>query len=189
MAHHFAKDRFDEVPSDLKRVGAHRAPVQPGRAWRVVLWSALAVVVLVAGGIVGLNLLGDRINFVDTSTPVASTPTVTETPVAVATIDPDSMVTVLNGTSTRGLATRAIEQLNGAGWTQSITPGNASATDVATTTVYYEDATQEGAARGLARDLGIGSIQLSTEFQIPVGEGEDPIPQITVVLGADYVAL
>lgn len=188
MAHHYAKDRFDEVPADLKRVGAHRAPVRPGRGWFVFLWSALAVIVLVAGGIVGLNLLGDRINFVDTSTPAATTPTPTETPTAAPTIDPNSMVTVLNGTETRGLATQAIEQLNAAGWTQSITPGSASATDVETTTVYYEDPTQEGAARGLAEALGIGSIQLSTQFQIPVGEGEEPILQITVVLGTDYAA-
>lgn len=189
MAHNYAKDRFDEVPSDLKRVGAHRAPVRPGRGWFVFLWSAVAVVILVVGGIVALNLLGDRISFVDTSTPAATSPSPTETPTATPTIDPDAMVTVLNGTGTRGLATSAIEQLNAAGWTQSITPGSASAADVATTTVYYEDPSQEGAARGLARDLGIGSIQLSTQFQIPVGEGEEPILQITVVLGADYAAL
>lgn len=189
MAHNYAKDRFDEVPADLKRVGAHRAPVRPGRGWVLFLWSAVAVLVLVVGGIVALNLLGDRISFVDTSTPAASTPVSTETPTAVPTIDPDSMVTVLNGTGTRGLATSAIEKLNAAGWTQSITPGSASASDVETTTVYYEDPSQEGAARGLAEGLGIGNIQLSTQFQIPVGEGEEPILQLTVVLGADYAAL
>lgn len=189
MAHNYAKDRFDEVPADLKRVGAHRAPVRPGRGWFVFLWSALAVLVLVGVGILALNVLGDRISFVDTSTPAASTPAPTETPTAVPTIDPNSMVTILNGTTTRGLATSAIEKLNAAGWTQSITPGSASASDVETTTVYYEDPSQEGAARGLAEGLGIGSIQLSTQFQIPVGEGEEPILQLTVVLGADYVAL
>lgn len=189
MAHNYAKDRFDKVPADLKRVGAHRAPVRSGRGWMVFLWSAVAVVVLVVAGIVALNLLGDRISFVDTSTPSSSAPGSTETPTAEPTVDPESMVTVLNGTTTRGLATEAIEQLNAAGWSQSITPGNASDTDVETTTVYYEDASQEGAARGLAEALGIGSIQLSTQFQIPVGEGEDPIPQLTVVLGADYAAL
>jgi cell division septation protein DedD len=189
MAHNFAKDRFDEIPADLKRVGAHRAPVPPGRGWFLFLWAVVATVVLVAAGIVGLTLLGDRLNFVDDSTPAATAPQVTETPTAVATIDPDSMVTVLNGTGTRGLATEAIEKLNAAGWTQSITPGNASVTDVETTTVYYEDPSQEGAARGLAKGLEVGSIQLSTQFQIPVEEGEEPILQLTVVLGADYAAL
>ncbi|MET1051337.1 MAG: LytR C-terminal domain-containing protein [Mycetocola sp.] len=189
MAHHYAKDRFDDVPADLKRVGAHRAPPRPGRGWIVVLWSAIAVIVLVAGGIIGLNLLGDRINFVDTSTGVATSPAPSDAPTAEPTIDPESMVTVLNGTGTSGLASRAIDQLNAAGWTQSITPGSASATDVETTTVYYEDPSQEGAARGLADALGIGSIALSTQFQIPFGEGEEPILQLTVVLGADYAAL
>ncbi|MBG6239169.1 hypothetical protein IWX78_002148 [Mycetocola sp. CAN_C7] len=189
MPHHYARDRFDDVPADLKRVGAHRAPLRPGRRWMIVLWSALAVVVLVAGGILGLNLLGDRIDFVDTSTPVPSAAEPTETPTAAPTIDPDSMVTVLNGTETRGLATAAIEKLNAAGWTQSITPGSASASDVESTTVYYEDPSQEGAARGLAEALGIGNIGLSTQFQIPVGEGEEPILQLTVVLGSDYAAL
>ncbi|MET4638824.1 LytR C-terminal domain-containing protein [Mycetocola sp. 2940] len=188
MAHHFAKDRFDEVPADLKRVGAHRAPVKPGRGWFVFLWAAVATIVLVAVGILGLTLLGDRVDFVDSSTPSATESVPAETPAAVATIDPDSMVTVLNGTATKGLATEAIEDLNAAGWTQSITPGNASASDVETTTVYYEDPSQEGAARGLAEALGLGSIQMSTQFQIPAGEGEDPVLQLTVVLGADYAA-
>lgn len=189
MAHHYAKDRFDQVPADLKRVGAHRAPVRPGRAWTLVLWSALATVVLVLGGIVALTLLGDRVSFIDTSSPAATSPAPVETPTAAATIDPESMVTVLNGTETRGLATSAIEKLNAAGWTQSITPGNASAKDVQTTTVYYEDPAQEGAARGLAEALEVGAIQLSTQFQIPVDEGEEPILQLTVVLGSDFAAL
>ena len=186
MADHYAKDRFDDIPDDLKRVGAHRAPAQ-GKGWVLFLWAAVATVILVAAGLIGLFVLGDRVNFTDTTTPPASTvPEPTETPTAVATIDPESMVTVLNGTATKGLATRAIEQLNSAGWTQNITPGNASATDVATTTVYYEDATQEGAARGLAEALGVANIQLSTQFQIPVDEGEEPILQLTVVLGSDF---
>ena len=189
MAHNFAKDRFDEIPGDLKRVGAHRAPVAPGRGWFLFLWAALATLVLVAAGIIGLTLLGDRVAFVENPTPVATSPQATETPTAVATIDPDSMVTVLNGTATRGLATDAIEKLNAAGWTQSITPGNASVKDVTTTTVYYEDPSQEGAARGLAEALGVGSIQLSTQFQIPVEEGEEPLLQLTAILGADYAAL
>jgi cell division septation protein DedD len=188
MAHTFAKDRFDEVPADLKRVGAHRAPIPPGRGGLLLLWAALATVVLVAAGIIGLTLLGDRVNFVDNSTPVATAPQLTDTPTPVATIDPDSMVTVLNGTTTRGLATEAIEKLNAAGWPQSITPGNASVSDVGTTTVYYEDPSQEGAARGLAEGLGVGRIQLSTQFQIPVEEDEEPVLQLTVVLGADYAA-
>lgn len=188
MADHYAKDRFDEIPDDLKRVGAHRAPPKRGKGWITFLWAALATVVLVAAGILGLFALSDKVNFNDTSTaPATAVPEPTETPVAVATIDPEAMVTVLNGTATRGLATRAIEQLNEAGWTQNITPGNASATDVATTTVYYEDPSQEGAARGLAEALGITNIQLSTQFQIPVEEGEEPIFQLTVVLGSDFV--
>ncbi|GHD52401.1 LytR family transcriptional regulator [Mycetocola manganoxydans] len=188
MAHNFAKDRFDEIPEDLRRVGAHRAPVPAGRGWFLFLWAGLATLLLVGAGILGLTLLGDRVNFVETPRPAATAPAPTETPVAVATIDPDSMVTVLNGTTTRGLATRAIEKLNSAGWTQSITPGSASATDVEKTTVYYEDPSQEGAARGLAEGLGIGSIQLSTQFQIPVDDGEEPLLQLTVVLGSDYAA-
>ncbi|MCP2030173.1 hypothetical protein L1277_000237 [Okibacterium sp. HSC-33S16] len=187
MADHYAKDRFDDIPDDLKRVGAHRAPPKAGRGWLVFLWAALATVVLVTAGILGLFALSDRVNFTDTSTtPATAVPEPTETPTAEATIDPESMVTVLNGTGTKGLATRAIEQLNGAGWTQNITPGNASATDVTTTTVYYEDASQEGAARGLAEALGVTNIQLSTQFQIPVEEGEEPILQLTVLLGSDF---
>ncbi|GGE83619.1 LytR C-terminal domain-containing protein [Mycetocola zhadangensis] len=188
MADRYAKDRFDDIPEDLKRVGAHRAPPKPGRRWIIFLWAALTTIVLVAIGILGLFALSDNVNFADTSTtPATAVPEPTETPTAEPTIDPESMVTVLNGTATKGLATRAIQQLNAAGWTQNITPGNASAKDVESTAVYYEDASQEGAARGLAEALGVADVQLSTQFQIPVAEGEEPILQLTVVLGADFV--
>jgi hypothetical protein len=141
-------------------------------------------------GIVGLQLITNRLDL-DAVLPQAGgssspEPSTTTPAPAPAVVDPAALVTVLNGTSTAGLAARAVEQLAEAGWSQSIAVSNADDDTVETTTVYYQDATQEGAARGLAEALGVGSITLSDEFAIPVDEGEEPILQLVVVLGADY---
>jgi len=46
--------------------------------------------------------------------------------------------------------------------------------------VYYDDEALEGSARGVAEALGVEAVTYSTEFS--VGD----IPQIVVVIGADY---
>lgn len=187
MSRSHPKDRFDvKGPTGPARIGAHRAPERPGRGWIAFAWAAAATVVLVVVGIVGLQLITDRLDL-DAVFPQQTNAAPTETPSAVpATVDPAALVTVLNGTSTSGLAGRAVEQLAAAGWSQNIGVSNADSTDVATTTVYYQDPSQEGAARGLAEALGVGTITLSDDFALPADEGEEPILQIVVILGADY---
>lgn len=185
------QDRFDvKGPSGAARIGAHRAPEPRGRRLRGFAWAALATVVLIVVGIVGLQLITNRLDLdavfpqQDESQAASDAPS-TPAP-SPAVVDPEAMVTVLNGTSTSGLAAEAVEQLSAAGWSQNIAVSNADDDSVETTTVYYQDPSQEGAARGLAEGLGVGSITLSDEFAIPVEEGEEPILQLVVVLGADY---
>ncbi|GAB3616376.1 LytR C-terminal domain-containing protein [Okibacterium endophyticum] len=188
MAERFPKDRFDDQPDDLKRVGAHRAPAPKGRGWIVFMWAAIATVVLIVIGVVGLLVLDDRLDLGTDTGSSQTTPAPSEDPVPTVepTIDPNAVITVLNGTATQGLSAAAISQLNSAGWSQPITNANASDNTIETTTVYYEDASQEGAARGIAVALGGAAIQLSSEFQVPNADGEVPAAQIWVVLGADY---
>ncbi len=52
---------------------------------------------------------------------------------------------------------------------------------MATTTVYYNDPAQEGAARGLSEALGGAPIELSQAFHV---EG---LNRIGILIGADYV--
>ena len=57
------RDRFDDIPSDIVRVGAHRAPAKRGRVWIRLAWAALATGVLIVGGLYGLSRVNSAISF------------------------------------------------------------------------------------------------------------------------------
>ncbi|WP_136708611.1 LytR C-terminal domain-containing protein [Agromyces sp. H66] len=178
MAQKFPRDRFDSIPHGIERVGAHRAPVRRGARWVAFGWAALATVVLVVVGIVGVVLLNDRLDFADTG--AASTPTPTPVVTAPPTVAPDIPVTVLNGTTTTGLAARAGEALAAAGIPVGTT-ANASTSDLTETVVYYATPDLEGAARGVAQALPEADVRLSEQF------AEIGTP-LALVLGSDYAA-
>ena len=185
-------DRFDSVPDDLLRTGAHRAAPKSGRGWIAFAWAALATGVLVAAGLFGLAVIRGSIALPFTSASAASTAkptstptspsTVTPTPTAEAKINPALAITILNGTKTKGLAALAGDSLLKQGWSGASsrigTRGNASSSDITKTVVYYGDAANVSAARAMALSLKVGEIRLSPEF---------PKSPITVVLGSDYV--
>lgn len=184
----YPKDRFDSVPDDLLRTGAHRGAPRKGRGWITLAWAALATGILVAVGVGALGLFtgkSDDLPFLSgpsaSATPTA-TPTPTPTPTVTPALNPTIPVQVLNGTVTRGLATAVGNNLVKQGWGgASAAIGNradASTHDVKTTDVYYGDAKDEGAARALAAELKADSVQLSAAF---------PTSPLTVVLGSDYV--
>jgi hypothetical protein len=165
------RDRFDDVPADLARVGAHRAPRARGRGWVAFGWAALATGVLVAVGVFALTTIEARVANTGPTTPLSAAPK--------PTIDPKMDVVLLNATSTNGLAASASSALKKQGWTIGST-ANANSTSVKTTTVYYTKASQAGAAAGLAKSLGITRTTLSSQFSVPGQE------RLTVVLGEDY---
>ena len=187
----FDRDRFDDVPADLDRVGAHRAEKRPGSGWIGFAWAALAVGVLVGAGVVYLGVANNSFQFDNPSSsstagaedPETDTATPTATPSVTPLTDPSQVdpsvttITVLNGTATAGLAGSASERLESAGWVVG-TQGNASER-VATSTVYYSAAVDEAVARGLAQQLGIADVELTDAF---------PGAAVTIVLGADYSA-
>ncbi|MFP3466090.1 LytR C-terminal domain-containing protein [Leifsonia sp. SIMBA_070] len=184
MAEKFPRDRFDEIPDDLKRVGAHRAPRPRGRGWMAVGWAALATIVLVGAGIVGLSLVNGSISFhgagasasrTGTPTPTA---TPTPTPTIVPTVNPALSVNVLNGTTREGLASTVGDKLTAAGWKVGAL-ANADRTDLAATIIYYGDPANQAAALGVAQSLPGATIQQSTAFS-------DTGADITVVIGANY---
>ncbi|GMA91366.1 LytR C-terminal domain-containing protein [Homoserinibacter gongjuensis] len=182
----FPRDRFDDIPHDVDRVGAHRAPRKPGRGWIAFAWAVVATAVLVVVGLFGLSLVNP-----DFELPFApgqtESPTPSETVVETAapitdptTVDPERLATlsiaVLNGTPTTGLANTAGDQIAAAGWPDP-SRAAASATNEEVTYVYYSDPADEGIARGLLQLMGAGDVRLSDAF---------PAASITIVLGSDY---
>ncbi|MFE6965959.1 LytR C-terminal domain-containing protein [Agromyces sp. NPDC057679] len=175
MAQKFPRDRFDTIPHGIDRVGAHRAPARRGARWIRFGWAALATVVLAGVGIAGVMIFNDRLNAASGPDPAATpTPTATAEP----TIAPEVKVTVLNGTTTAGLAAKATEALTAGGVPVDAT-ANASASDLTETVVYYATPDLEGAARGVATLLPEADVRLSESF------AETGTP-LVLVLGSDY---
>jgi hypothetical protein len=176
----FTEDSFDHLPPHRDRVGAHRGAKPRGRGWIVFAWAALATALLVGAGVTYLAVINNNIQFIDalggSSSSAAPTETPTPTPVVTPVTDGTLDVTVLNGTDNAGLAGRVGQAAVDAGWKVG-TMANASSTDFATTTVYYADPADEGAALGLAQVLGNVATEQSTSF---------PGAALTVVLGMDY---
>jgi hypothetical protein len=177
MAQKFPRDRFDSIPHGIERVGAHRAPARRGAGWVAFGWAALATVVLVAVGIGAVVVFNDRLNFGE---PPANTAAPTPAATAAPTVAPDIPVTVLNGTTTSGLAARAGEALTAAGIPVGTT-ANASENDLTETVVYYATPDLEGAARGVAAAIPEADVRLSEQF------AEIGTPLVLVV-GSDYAA-
>ncbi|MEF2976752.1 LytR C-terminal domain-containing protein [Subtercola sp. YIM 133946] len=168
------------MPTDVARRGAHRGPKRRGRGWIVFAWAALATGVLVGLGVVGLFAVNNGNQFTGVFSGTGSSAaadTATPTPTVQPTTNPAANVTILNGTTTEGLATRAADQATTAGWTVGA-EANASSQDVATSTVYYSDPANEGEAKGLAATLGGIAVAVSDQF---------PGADLTAVLGTDYV--
>lgn len=54
------RDRFDDIPRDARRIGAHRAERPRGRWVVVLLWVLIVLVVLAAAGTLGfIAILND----------------------------------------------------------------------------------------------------------------------------------
>lgn len=174
----FPADRFDDVPHDRARIGAHRV-VRPRRSrWVTFAWAALATGVLVGAGTIGLLAINDSVSF-DGVIPGASSAATDEAapiPAVTPTVNPALSVTVLNGTSTAGLAAGLSDELTDAGWTVG-TVSDADTEDFTVSTVYYS--TDEAAALGVLETLGTGT---SVQSDAYVETGAD----IVVVIGSDY---
>ncbi|MEN9620623.1 MAG: hypothetical protein RL499_816, partial [Actinomycetota bacterium] len=147
--------------------------------------------VLVVGGLYGLSLISDRVNFelpgLGTAEPM---PTPTASPSPSASIEPITdpalaelpagfIITVLNGTEVDGLGATARDLLTAPGWPVG-TVTSAAQTDLTETVIYYSDPALEGVAAGMASLLGVGVIELSDAF---------PGAPITIALGADFAAI
>ena len=181
----FPPDQFDEIPSDLVRVGAHRAPAKRGVGWVRLGWATLATAVLVVAGLFGLSLLNPdfKLDLPFAGSTGSAEPSVSPTPTVEAVTDPTKVdpalhlsISVLNGSKTDGQQDKAGDAIKAAGWPD---PARANSTTRSekTTTIYYSSRDFEGIARGMAVLLGVGTVQLSDAF---------PGAPVTIVIGDDY---
>ena len=185
----YPKDRFDQLPHDLVRVGAHRGPKPKGRGWIGFAWALLAIGALIFGGL----FTAGKVLGIDLGIPIfAPEPTPTPTPTPIKTADPvldpttidqvarEIKIDVLNGSPVVGLEDTVGAQLKALGWRMG-TFTAASTRDVETTFVYYSDPANEDVARGLVLAIGTGDIRF-------VPADTFPGATLTVVLGADFPA-
>lgn len=176
----FPRDRFDDLP-DADRVGAHRAENPRMRGWVVLLWSALATIILVVVGIFGTLLVSGRIELFPAPSPSETAPSAEVTPV----VDTSFQVVILNATPEQGLAIRMKDVVVAAGWPDGeVLPSDASTDDFPTTTVYYVAAEDEAAAAGLAEAIGGARIEQSEVYQ----SADADTKQLTIVIGLDRTA-
>lgn len=150
------------------------------RGWVVLLWAALATVVLIAVGIFGTLLASGRIQLAPEPTPsVAPVPQVT--PV----VDTSYQVQVLNATPEEGLATQLKDVIVTAGWPDdSVLASGAGSQDFPATTVFYVSAEDEAAAAGLAGVIGGAQVEQSEAY----APADPAVRQLTIVIGLDRTA-
>jgi len=179
----FPRERFDDLPDHVDRVGVHRRPRRSGRGWVAFAWAALATGVIVGAGVIALGVI-TRTGGVDLPLPTASSPASSSAAAVEPRLDPDIVITVLNGTTTAGLAATTGDLLAEEGWAGAAigvgTRANTAEPGVTETVAYYSDAADEAAAAALIESLGVGTAVLSDLY---------PESPLTVVLGEDYAAL
>ena len=176
MSEKFPTDRFDDLPPEMQRVGAHRSSGRSASPWLIFAWAALVTGLIVGGS--SAYILGSSGKLQAFLFPV-STPTPTPVPTASPTIAPELSVNVFNATPIVGLATTVGDQLAAAGVPVGV-KSNASVTDTKKTIVFYSTKGAEGAARGVCVALNnTCQIKLTSAY----ASSQAPL---TLVIGADY---
>jgi len=162
-------------------VGAHRAENPGTNGWLILLWSAVAVLVLVVVGIFATLVGMGRIDLfpqpASTAAPV---------PEDVGVIDTSYSVMVLNATPDETLDDGVRENLIDEGWAaDTVFAVDGSTDDFPQTTVFYVADADEEAALGLADLLGGAAVEQSDTYaELNDTDGA----QLTVVLGLDRAA-
>jgi hypothetical protein len=183
----FPTDRFDNLPDNLERIGAHRGPRIKGHRWVAFAWAALATGILVVVGLFVLSSVDASFKLTlpgggGSTTSASPAPSVSPTPAVKPVTDPTTIasrnitITILNGTAVSDLDGKASTKLTNAKWTVGAS-GPSSATNIKQTVVYYSTSANKDVAEGIQLALGTGTIQLSDAY---VGA------PITVVVGSDF---
>jgi LytR cell envelope-related transcriptional attenuator len=150
------------------------------RGWVVLLWAALATIVLIVVGIFGTLLASGRIELFPTPSP-----TLAPLPTVDAVVDTSYEVLILNATPQDGLATQLKDVVVTAGWpVDNVLASEAGSNDFPETTVYYVNPEDQAAAAGLAGVIGGAKVEQSDTYQ----PADPASPQLTIVIGLDRTA-
>ncbi|MEX1077994.1 MAG: LytR C-terminal domain-containing protein [Homoserinimonas sp.] len=181
------RDRFDAVPDDLQRVGAHRADAHWAQGWTNLAWAVGAIAVLSVGGLWGLSQVNSDFQFglpfMSAAEDDPAAPPPEDAPEAAEPmLDPNIPITVINGTETSGLSSTVGDYLVEQGW-EGADFGvgarvTASSSDVENTQVIYNNPENEAAARAMLETLGVGELVLANTY---------PASPLAVLIGSDFV--
>lgn len=198
----YPEDEFDVADDGVPApVGVHRAQAPVWRSWLPLLLVLVLAPLLAWGAVTLLGRAGSS-PAGGSSAPAATAGAVeatdaggqaaeeaapaTEEPAEPATTEPAAQadyttgVTVLNGTSTTGLAGRTGDRLTNAGFTAVSVPSGAySQAAPEVTTVYYASADNAATAQAVADSLGVTNVVESVE-----SAQSNPI---VVILRSDFV--
>ncbi|WP_405375030.1 MULTISPECIES: LytR C-terminal domain-containing protein [unclassified Microbacterium] len=178
-------DRFDDLPASPRRIGAHRAENPRLRLGGVLLWSAIATVVIIFLGVFGSMLASGRLSIAPGGTQQSQGPVAPQ-------VDASYPVLVLNATDQEGLGGEIRELVIGGGWAEgAVQEVNASSDDFAVTTVYYPTPADEAAARGLADVIGGAEVDLDDTYDVvaspSAADAQNGVkPQLVIVVGLDF---
>lgn len=179
-------DRFDSLPKEPGRVGAHRGPRRRGGGWLGFLIAVLATFVLTFVGLFAVSRIGGITIDLGFYIPIINTPTPdpTEAPPPPTIDDPSQIdpsrnisILVINGTPVTDLEDTVADELVAEGWpvTSRVVAGER---DIEETAVYYSNPRDADVARGLVKALGVGEIR-------QVDDTVYPGVSIAIVLGLD----
>lgn len=201
----YARDEFDRVPESSTRQGVHRAVAESrSRSLTPILAAGFVALAIGLVAFLILPKLGFSAgqaaavtagNSATASSPVSPSPAQTSpkpagtqpaaaapssspsaTPSATAAgVDKTAPVTIYNGTTTAGLATRVGGTVSSDGWTVG-QKGNWRGAPQQTSVIFYSGMEQKGNAEALGTLLGIDTLVDSAEFNVP----------LVVVLGPGY---
>lgn len=168
----YPEDRFDRIERD-GRVGAHRVTAKPRHFWLYIVAGALGVALLTCIGVLVVQSAGGK-------NPIPSAETTqTTAPQEIAELDPTATVAVFNGATDLNLGAGVGGSITAEGWGQVLFTENLAESDVPISAVFYRDAADEAAARGLAEQLGGVSTYLTEDYA-------EYGARLIVLVGADY---
>lgn len=148
------------------------------RVGLVVLWAAVAAIVLFFAGVFGMLAI--------TRGSDTAPGTSTATPSPQASIDTSYAVMVLNGTADATQNDLVKNTIVSAGWAEgAVSVGKATADDFPETVVYYAQEADRSAALGLAQALGVTNVAQSDAYQ---QSGDADVKELVVVIGLDLTS-
>lgn len=177
-ADRFPRDRFDDVPRDRNRVGAHRAENPRLKMGVVLLWALVGLVVLFSAGVVGTLALTDGLPWQQNQEAQPG-----PEPEVEAKLDTTYTVLVLNASGDDSRTQPVADKIVAAGWPADLVlPSVASEQDFTETTVFYVEDADAPAALALAEVLGVTNIVKDATYAQTQGDEKAPL---TVVIGVD----